>query len=213
MKYILNIGKNKKPFVILIHGYNQTIDSWNVTKSGKVIQLDKILSAKYNTIIIQIDQEDYLKSVPELSNEIHEKLSLHAENSKKIVLAHSYGCFYAISLAINHDKTYRLLLLDPTIKTLDYYEMIKNRAIDNDLVSISKYENYSLLPNYSDIKSKTIIIIHLANKNILEKISVLIDATKKNIKSRLMIEHCSHMVHWDIPERVCISVDELCNFL
>lgn len=213
MKYLHRLNKYQKPYIIFIHGFQKDAETWNKTEFGTIINIEKRLSKIYNTIIVKIEEDDYKKNVYELTFKIYCYISfLHIDSPKKIVVAHGHGCFYAMSLAINHDVSYHLLLLDPIFKIQSYFDKIKYLALENpeDEIACSQYENYFFLPNHSEIKSQTILRIHLSNREDREEcIQAALQSTQKNMKSRLVLENTFHTMHWEIPESIIHHIEDL----
>lgn len=133
-------------------------------------------------------------------------------------MSHSNGSFYSLFLAITWPKVFnRLVLLDPTIKTENYYKhLLEKEKLD---INLYKLEQFDQLPDHSKLSCQIIVFIHLnldtklldKDKLLLfDKIKELGKIVNKNVKSRLCLHvDVSHMIHYKIPGVVINSVREI----
>lgn len=205
---------NKDICVFFIHGYGKTIDDWDVTNKGKQINIAERVSKTYNVILVQLDESDYAQSTKQIATQMHEQLQIHVSHCKVVIVAHSSGSFYAIHLAQMDPKKYvRLLLIDPTVKSENYRKyLIEQFTNTQQLTYLQKLIHFEDLPCCS-VPSKSVVRIHcnFEDKKV-EKIQVLHDLVKLNVKSRLFVHYnASHMVHYKIPDVIIDSILEICT--
>jgi pimeloyl-ACP methyl ester carboxylesterase len=217
MKYTYNPGKFKTT-VIFIHGFRKDAETWNVTESNKVINVEKETSKKANTVLIQLEDVDYQNSVSVVAKEILCYLPYEVKYGCNVVLVtHSNGSFYAISLALQFPNIFKkLLLLDPTVPDQIYLnELLKKRdEMPDDVVASNKVKYFSELPSGFDLESNIIVRIHLniCSEESMKRIEFLYKLINKNTRSRLMVHYgVSHMLHYNIPHVIIDSIRELCK--
>lgn len=230
MKLIINYN-NHKTTIIFIHGFRKKYDDFNETENNKHILIETRIRTKCNTIMIQIEENDYKKEISEISEQMYYHL-LNAEimKTKITIVAHSYGSFYAFYLAEKYPIIFgKILLIDPTIKTINYKNKLiynNGQKIENDSTEFYKLKNFDTLSDGINIKSTVIIRIHTnLNSNELimdlnlsintlnefsEKMQYLNKLVNKNIKSRLIMHvDCGHMIHYKKPDLIIDSIMEL----
>lgn len=211
MRIIFNYNKFKTT-LLFIHGFGKDISSWNTTQSGKSIKFEETLSKTANTILIEFKNEDYEKSMSDKINEIYSLITDFLK-TQMIIIAHSYGCFYALLLAEKYPKVFnKLLLLDPTVKNNDYLLQLEKAAkgTAEDSIECAKLDRFPSLPSGEGLPSQIIVRVHLNITDDIKKIVSLNSLTNKNVKSRLTVHYdIGHMIHWSIPNTIIDSVKEL----
>jgi pimeloyl-ACP methyl ester carboxylesterase len=203
-----NFSSNSKTTVVFISGFQKSCTTWNVTERGKEINVEKTISLTYSTLLIEMEDEDYLESVENISLRVNEIL----ENEEKIILiVHSYAAFYAISLAKMYKNKYnKIILIDPTVKNDDYLNYLYEK--EDDIFTRYKIENFSLYPDFNNFPQNVIVYAHLNldTEDNLNKVFDLDKITKMNVKSKLMV-HCNvgHMIHYKIPAVIIESIKDI----
>lgn len=205
MKFISNIGSYKHT-IIFIHGYNKNAINWNISETGKELNIEHAIAKVANTVLISMDSNDYKNSITSNSEQIY--LYLHETSlitTKLTCVGHSFGCFNCLRLAELYPNAFeRLLLIDPTVKSEPYYAYLKETN------SVDKLNYWDDIPDMQHLKNKVIVRVHL---NVLEGIAHLQELsvlTNKNIKSRLMVHYnVGHMIHYKIPEVIFDSIKEI----
>jgi len=215
--YITNTDHKRKHTIIFIHGLKKHYNSWNVTEKGKEIGLEKTFNQTCNTVLVQIDEEDYLKPINDIAESIYNELQ-QLLFTKIILVSHSQGSFYCLALAKNYPKIFsRIVMLNPTIKTPAYYNYLTKKKD----INIYRLNHFSELPDHTNLHCQVIFFIHIdidstksdEDKLILfDKIIQLNKITNKNVKSKLCVHaDVSHMIHYMIPETICNSIKDICN--
>lgn len=196
-----------KTVVVFIHGFRGVVTDWD--HSHPILD---VLSRSYVVITVQLDDDDYKGSIPDVSESIYDSLSTHLKK-RMIIVAHSQGVFYAQHLAINHREFIRLLLLDPTVNDAGYLAHLQQATewSEGGTVERAKLDHHHTIPRHADIPPRVIVRIHAdftADK--IDRILILGSIVKKNTESRLMIHtDVGHMIHWAVPEVIISSIREL----
>lgn len=213
---------NHKHTIVFIHGLKKSYNSWNITEKGKEINLEKKFNQTCNTVLVQIEEEDYLKPITEVAESIYNELQ-HLLLTKITLVSHSQGSFYCLVLAKNYPKIFsRIVMINPTIKTIDYYNyLIKKKESVTNVITAYRLNHFSDLPNHDDLHCQVIIFIHIdidstksdEDKLILfDKIGQLNKITNKNVKSKLCVHaDTSHMIHYMIPDTIHHSIKDICK--
>lgn len=212
MKLLTKFNKFRNT-TVFIHGFRKDISSWNKNDRGTDILIEETLSQVSNTVLIQLDDEDYKKNISETSEQIYDQLN-QLLTTKITLVAHSQGSFYAICLSELYPNIFgKLLLIDPTVKRTEYLELLKDAAegLPEDSTERYKVKNFDELPTGETLSPKIIVRIHL---NFIEesmsKISYLNKLTNKNAKSRFIIHYnIGHMIHWVIPHVIMDSIKKI----
>lgn len=210
--FVKNISKNIS--ILFIPGFRKKNTDFNITDEGKGINIETTLFKMYNTITIQFSEDDYQKPVPDIADQIYQNIIM---NFKKdiVIVAHSFGAFYAIHLAKTYPNIFtKLLLIDPSIKTTSYHEKLQLNAnmYGPKDTETYKLKNYDSLPIGVDLKSNIIVRVHVALIIGLsaDKIFILNKLTNKNVKSRFIVHpNASHMIHYQHPDVIIDSIKEL----
>lgn len=211
MKIIIENNKFKKT-VLFIHGFGKTGEQWNITEYGKEINIESHIRKTHNTILVTLHDDDYFRSISDVSDEIDRKIE-DLIKTKIICVTHSYGSFYAISMSIKFKNLFdTIIMLDPTIKTPEYLQYLK--TLNYSEKNQYQIDNFDIIyPNHLDIPKNIIVKIHLnindknENSNIINDLTLLGEITKHNVKSRLMIHiGVSHMIHYKIPHVIIDSI-------
>ena len=207
---IFTYFNNFKTTILFIHGYNKSYNDFNITEHNKEIGIELNVRKIRNTILVSLDKEDYLVPIIDISNKIYEAIQKLA-NTKIICVCHSYGTFYATSLAIQYPNLLScIIMLEPTIKTNDFLEYLK--TLEQDEHNKYKIEHFGEFPNYLAIPKTIALNIHLnidLEQNKINKIIELDHIVKKNVKSKLMVHvNVSHMIHYKIPH---VIIDNIRN--
>ena len=74
-----------------------------------------------NTLLLDFDEADYAKPVPEVVKELAQFLSAGSH----ILVAHSLGTFYALQMAMLNSNLFNKLLLDLSMKNSKYLEQLQ----------------------------------------------------------------------------------------
>lgn len=217
MQLIIYDNKHKNT-VIFFNGFRKQYTTWNITETGKQINIEERIRKNHNTILIDFQEEDYKQSIPDMSEHIHTMLiNSHPDLLRNVtIVGHSYGCFYALYLAEKY-RILKILLIEPVIKSPSYLEYIINRSVVSKMplefntVEVCAINNYDMLPTGENIKSRVIVRIHVNcdNEEIkhLKEYSLL---TNKNTKSRLVVHYKkSHMIHYTQADVILNSITEL----
>ena len=212
MKLIANFNKFRNT-IVFIHGFRKNAYYWNEDEKGKQLLIERYLSKTANTILIQLEEDDYKKSVSEVSAQLCSALKEFA-STKITLIAHSHGAFYGLKLAELDPIIFgRLLLIDPSIKTPEYLEYLKSKAQGQSEYTIEacKVNNFSDLPTGESLTSRIIVRIHLNfTEETASRISYYNKLTNKNVKSRLIVHYkIGHMIHWAISQTIIDSIKEL----
>lgn len=198
-------------------------NDFNVTEKGKKIAIEENISKFCNTIMLQVEFEDYREQANVLSEKIYSSIE-NVLNTSIIIVAHSYGAFYAIQLSQNYPKIFnKILLIDPTAKTQSYYDLLvskignMNDGILNE-IELCKVNNFENLPD-GKLNSKTIVRIHLNldskklieyPKQFNEKCEYFNAITNKNVNSKIVLHfNVSHMIHYTKSDIIIDSIKEL----
>lgn len=213
MNIIVENNKFKKT-VLFIHGFGKTGNQWNITEYNKEINIESHIRKTYNTILITLHDNDYIRPISDVSVEIYKALD-DLLKTKIICVTHSYGSFFAMSMSIQYPKLFdAIVMLDPTIKTDDYLQYLK--SLEYNTKNQYQIDNFNMYPNHLDIPKNIIIKIHLNvdpcldKDNITKDLTQLDKITKHNVKSRLMVHiGVSHMIHYKIPHIVIDSIKSL----
>jgi len=223
MQLIIYDNKHKNT-VIFFNGFRKQCTTWNITETGKPINIEERIRKNNNTILIDFQEEDYKQSIPDMSEHIYTMIiNSYPDLLRNVtIVGHSYGCFYALYLAEKY-RILKILLIEPVIKSPSYLEYIINRAAvskiplefnegkEDNTVEVCTVNNYDMLPTGENIKSRVIVRIHVNcdNEEIkhLKEYSLL---TNKNTKSRLVVHYKkSHMIHYTQADVILDSINEL----
>jgi predicted alpha/beta hydrolase family esterase len=211
--------KKTNNVVVFIHGFGKNSETFNISEFGKELNIEKTIRTIAQTVLIDIEENDYLLTVPDVANTIYDKI----KQFKNIwIVAHSYGCFYAIQLAEQyHNIVKGIILLEPTVKSDQYKIYLEN--LPKSPVNDAKLKNFDSLPNGSNIKNKTIVQVHLSitqwvnlstsisNVDEFEsKIDKIKRWTNANVISEIVIYPSkSHMIHYDCPLKIIHKIRQL----
>lgn len=100
--------------VIFMNGFMKYSSDWNITPSGRTINIEHTIKMKVNTMLISLTKEDYENNI----NEVCKKLILTFPQGLIILIGHSFGYFYAMKLAqMDHHRFHKLLLIEPVVKS------------------------------------------------------------------------------------------------
>ena len=130
--------------IIFIHGFMKTHTDFNTTFVGKPIMIESTLRKNHNTIMIQIESDDYLKSIRDIAEIIHKELMNNPSinTTKFVMVAHSYGALYLYHLAETYPATYhKLFLIDPTVKTKCFLSKLLTK------ISIKSFRSNIIIEN------------------------------------------------------------------
>jgi pimeloyl-ACP methyl ester carboxylesterase len=212
MKIIIN-NTGHKISVIFIHGYTKSYTDWNETAHHKEIGIESHIRKIRNTILVDLSEEDYVRPVIDVVNEIYNQISEFLK-TKIVCVCHSYGSFFGMQMAISYPKLlYGLILLDPSLKIPGYLEYLK--TCDPTPTTSYKINHWDDLPDHLNVPQDLIAWTHLnfTSDDLLrqvEKITALDKLTKKNTKSKLMLHvDVSHMIHYKIPHVIIDSIKNI----
>ena len=200
-----------KATIIFIHGFRKAPQQWNYTETGHPILIEETLAKVANTVLIELNDDDYRRSITAVAEEMYQQLTPIIQ-TKIIVVTHSQGSFYGLRLAQNYPTVFgRLVLLEQCIKNQAYRDMLTG---SNDDVQRAKLAHFDDLPTCECLKAAIIVRVHL---NISSETSTAIIAelsklTTKNAKSRLVVHYDgSHMIHYKIPHVVIDESRDMCR--
>jgi pimeloyl-ACP methyl ester carboxylesterase len=166
-------------------------------------------------VLVHLKDDDYVRPISVVSAELfNEMISNIPKLGKIIIVAHSFGAFYALSMAkLYPQRIHALLLLDPTAKTESYRNYLIN---DGSTVQIAKLKNFDDLPDPIPLNSKIIVKVYLnidlseRNDSLNDKLSYFNKFTKVNINSDIIVSpNRSHMLHYDMPDKFIAVVRQL----
>ncbi len=126
-----------------------------------------------------------------------------------VVVAHSYGCFYALRYAELYPTT-ALILLDPPPKTDLYKTYLKSNM---NLLDECKLEHFDKLPDGANISNNVAISVHVSGDSeskdsLFDKISYFSKLTKNNSRSNLIVHYdTSHMIHYTRSANVIENIN------
>ncbi len=138
------------------------------------------------------------------------------QDTKIIIITHSYGSFFGTQLCIDHPNIYtKLLMLDPTLKTGSYFKYLtdinKEFSNTNKELSEAKLSNFEFLPDFKKLIPKIMVRIHYNystnNKNLIERDSLECDSIERDSLERDSIERNS--LERDSIERDSIERDSI----
>jgi pimeloyl-ACP methyl ester carboxylesterase len=204
--------------VVFIHGFLKTAEHWNLSETGKDIAIEKTINYNQPTLIIQINESDYLFGIHHICKKIVSVLP--NEYTSFLIVAHSIGCLYAIKMVQDYDpqKQIRgLILIEPTTKTPDYYQSLKTKSETGDKFALAKLGDYENLPD-PVLPTRLITNIHINvqlsdNQEFLLKreiLDYLHKLTCKNSKSEKRLHtNKSHMIHYKDPLAIIDSITQM----
>lgn len=126
---IFDINGKKNSYVVFIHGFMNTGNTWNYGKNETPINIEKKLRKKYTTINITFTNQDYKKTFEECSIEIYnflEKMNI----SKMILITHSIGSIYAKILIDKYDIVETSIFIDPSEININFLEELTTEFND-----------------------------------------------------------------------------------
>lgn len=222
MKFITSF-KGYRNTVIFIHGFRKSALTWNTTESNKAINIADIINKTANILLVQLQDEDYMKPVPQISDEILYRLPPELKEVSKsramILVGHSLGTVYAIQLATRWPSHFqRLLLLEPVIPGPGYLAKLKEQAAADptDTVLAAKVANHDSLPNGLKLDNNTIVRIHINlgseghADSTTSNLEHLYQMVNHNARSRLVVHYkVGHMIHYAVPHIVIDAIREL----
>jgi pimeloyl-ACP methyl ester carboxylesterase len=205
MRFIINPSTKGKYILIFLPGFQKDVNYYNISESGKNLNIEETFRTVSTTILVIMEDVDYLISTSEFCNKmfehINEIVSLD-ENRQWIVIGHSLGGLYAIKLAeLYHNNIHGLLLIDPTTKCKSYQRylglqsicppLITTKYID-DVISIignrdkssgpissqindKKFLHYDSLPDGLNLSHRIRVIIHLSQSLLESTAPVLME--------------------------------------
>jgi len=190
-----------KPAVVFIHGFNKKSEYWNKNEFNKDINIEKIISKKAYTLLIQVD--NYLVDPKMAVIPIIEQMKLCGQK-KWTIVCHSLGIIYGLEL-LNYDMQISgLCLIDPT--TLDN---IFVEEITND--GWTEIVKYCITAKYNP-SPKIIFHIHLDydddnQDRFARRIKFFKQFIGKNDKSKIIIHpNKGHMIHYTDAPKIISSI-------
>jgi hypothetical protein len=185
----------KKSTIIFIHGFGKSSNNWNITEKDKIIGIESEMNKSCNTVMVNLQNGDYLFNISDVCTQIYQELEESTVlKTNIIIVTHSYGSFYGLQMAHTWPKIFnKLILLDPTIKTADYYlQLLAQQVTSKDEHSNSDIEFKQQSVSDKEFKQQSVS----ANVNIVEKkineakilhFDQFIDHTKLYPKIRVII--------------------------
>jgi pimeloyl-ACP methyl ester carboxylesterase len=199
-----------KNVIIFFSGLLKDSNTWDLTESGKAINIMKTAKTKADVITINITFEQYLQPIEETCKDINNKIEALIVDKNVIIVAHSFGAFFAFGYSeYCHKNLTGVILIDPTCKLDSYksYLVEKTNIVENDdKYKVRKYwlENFESLPALPKYKPKVKVIVHIPikeNKNI-DKVMFFEKAVALNMQSQIVVHpNKSHMLHYQMSDR------------
>jgi len=190
-----------KPAVVFIHGFNKKSEYWNKNEFNKDINIEKIISKKAHTLLIQVD--DYLINPKIAVIPIIEQMKL-SEQKKWTIVCHSLGILYGLEL-LNYDiQINGVCLVDPSTLDNTFIEKITNRGW-------TEIAEYCTTVKYNP-SPKIIFHIHLEYREdkqnrLARQIRFFKQFTGKNDKSKIIIHpNKGHMIHYTDAPKIISSI-------
>ena len=168
--------------IIFISGYRKN-NYWDITEYGKTINIIDKFKEKYLVKLLSLTDEGYKKPVSDICDIISKLVQV-----KCIIVANSYGCFYAQQLAFINGNIKGILLLDPTIKCERYLKELEIKTETDDPNINEKIKNFDKLPENLSFEFKLIINVHFCfNENLSTNVKYFLSICNKNINSSIEI--------------------------
>ena len=207
---------------VFIHGFKLNSGTW------QDIPKQLLESNPTSSIaLVDIEEKDYLLSVPELSSLIIQELNKKEIEEKRevIFIGHSLGCFPILSIISSSSfPCKKVFLIDSPVKNELYYEYLVKQTLlpGNNEIDHARLQNYDLLPEIEQISSSVSIWIHMRMEPdasaeqieiLLGRMKWLSQLTTLNEKSRLFVNcNVSHFIHQDIPKIILSNIQLLTNY-
>lgn len=200
-----------KNTVMYIHGFLKQSSQWNVSETGKYLGIEEHLQKTTNTVLVDVEHSDYSLPITTICEDIYKEILQSHSLVKVIIVAHSYGAFYAIRLAEMFPSIIKsLILLDPVVKDENYRKYLLDQ--DDDM-SKGKLAIYHDLPTGDKLHPRIIIKICLpVTDSVLTKLDYFHPMTNKNIMSEIVvIPEVDHMIHYHQPQKIIFYIKQHCK--
>lgn len=204
-----NREKSMKTTILFISGFRKPASTWNLTESGKWIDIETSLREKYATILVSFDDTIYKQPVPDVCKQLYTTITSSLSFRKLFIVAHSLGGFYALELAKSYPEYIQgLLLIDPSTKTDSYRNYLSNSC---DPIQQAKLQNYNSLPDPIPLPAKIIVKVYLTDTdNLTEKLNYFDNFTRVNVLSDIILcPNRSHMLHYEVPAKFIAAIQGL----
>ncbi len=187
--------------ILFIPGFNKDPGTWNVTENGKEINIESSIRKVFRTVLIEIN---YSKTIMEMAEEIYtDYLEAEDPKTKIVIVAHSYGSFYALALA-QFKRLDGLLFLDPTTKNQSYYNYLMRTKQE------TKIQMFDDFPIPTPLPQKTILKVFLIYREADERIIQYGVMVKNNVFSDLiLLVERGHMIHYEVPDKIIHAIRDL----
>ena len=197
-----------KTAVVFIHGFNKKSEYWNKNEFNKDINIEKIISKKTQTLLVQID--DYSINPKTIVTSIINQMKEFGQK-KWIIVCHSLGVIYGLEI-LNHDiQIGGLCIIDPSTPNDKFIEKITSEG-RVEMAEHSKNAQYGK-------PSKTIFHIHFdydVNKpqRLTKQIKFFSQFTSANDKSKIIIHpNKGHMIHYTDTPKIISSILTMISYL
>lgn len=165
--------------ILFLAGRGKPLSSFNITSTGKKINLEEVFRKRCVTCSVEFDEEDLLgyQGAIESDTTMEPLLKQFDPKVKWVVVASSMGAYFAsllpekiISGMILIDPVTRLIRKDSKIPVHVHLKLTPNHQPD--------FEFFSKITSYH---SHSNIIVHW---------------------------NASHMIHWDHPGKIIVSIEQ-----
>lgn len=148
VKFYEDINGFKKT-ILFIHELGKSYNDWNITKKGKILNIEQSLSKTYNTVLIKLETDDYFRTIEDVANDIASCFDSDrlCDLTNVTIVAHGYGVFYAYHLVhLYPDLFVKLFLIDPICGNDSYKHDLKMklRIYRRDLCDHDIYSFYGV---------------------------------------------------------------------
>jgi len=205
---------HKSKSIVFVPGYRKG-NHWDVSEHGRRLDILQILFASANIFVVHLDDEDYKLPIPIVTSSILEQLPTNLELS--LVVAHSYGCFFAMDMVSQSPSRVKaVMLLDPVVKDESYRASLAVRTTEEDPNVAHKLKHWDDIPDASVFSSnskfnKVVFRVHLILcSDLSRKLEHFLPTCKANVKSGVEIHASDHMIHYSLPHMV---IDRARNLL
>jgi esterase/lipase len=191
----------------------KTSSTWNISESTKILNIEKSCQTFASTLLIDIENDDYLLPIDKVCENIYNEIKLFNEI---LIVSHSYGSLFAVHLAETYPKQIKsLLLLEPVVKNERYKKYLQ--SLEKTDIIEAKLNNFDDFPDGKSLSNKTIISIHISidtktndseyMDKIFKHLEVFRTWTNRNLSSEIIVHPCkSHMLNYDIPSKIIDNI-------
>lgn len=202
-----NVEKASKAIVIFIAGFTKKSTTWNVTETGKTINIEVETRKRAATVLVAFDDATYSRPVTDVCTELYQAIAKQLpQQGRVIVVSHSLGGFHATMLARLYAlDIHAIVLLDPVAKIASYHKYL------TDTLQQTKLENYDSLPDASSLSARIVVKVYLTTTDsLMEKLDYFDKLTRANIHSDIIVcPHRGHMLHYEMPAKFIAVIQQL----